>query len=621
MGLGANTSSINHDFSQGGLEVTGNQRDLAIEGNGFFVMRTGIEGVFNYAYTRDGAFYLGTDNTLLGGEGLHVQGYAAEDGVVPENQTLSDLTIPIGQTGAAQETTEMSLTGNLNSDVEVATPNSITTYHFAGTTTGTTSTSSWLAGAGTAAGASNTINVGHVQTSAALGDASGTTTTTASLNTSLEDLVFQRGTGFVQPFANIDTAADQEVTIDFRKGGRRMSATFTYGAGTNGDGTTINEFMRFLNGGVGDDGSGGVERLTGGAMGTVRMRARTSGVDGYDAPSEQAGAYGRFFDDATDTRAVDYSGNGTLEDTFAVSIASNLGEENAITDIEISYNNINYTDIFAADSNYGTVTGGSTTTNMIVYDSLGNPQDVTMQLTLVNRDTNFSTWRWIADSTDDTDATWEYNNFNPNGTNTTQANINVGTGLIRFDSQGRYIRGAELSETNGISIDLNNQGVNEPLSISITEGLSSTLDQSLDFSALTQVATDNDANLKEQNGSPPGTLDSFTVTTDGVINGVFSNGVLEVMGQIGLALVPNPLGLNPTGQNMFFEGANSGEPQIGRPEVGGRGLIRAGTLEQSNVDLSEEFTNLIVTQRGFQGNARVISTSDEMLVELVNLKR
>jgi flagellar hook protein FlgE len=104
VGLGTATSSINQDFTQGAIKTTGNQRDLAIDGNGFFVMRTGIEGVWGYSYTRDGAFYLSSEGKLLGGDGMHVQGYAAdENGEVSENAILSDLDIPIGQTGAAKE--------------------------------------------------------------------------------------------------------------------------------------------------------------------------------------------------------------------------------------------------------------------------------------------------------------------------------------------------------------------------------------------------------------------------------------------------------------------------------------------------------------------------------------
>ncbi len=659
IGLGAMTSSLSKEFAQGAFQTTGNQRDMAIEGNGFFILRTGLEGVWGYAYTRDGAFYLGTDGKLLAAEGLAVQGITAEEGELPAISDIGDLTIPIGRTGAAMETTQVGLTGNLNSDVDVSAPNQIPTS----TTFPTVVTDpTWVGTAG------NTINAGHVETSAALWDATATpwngaiydvdgdgvgegtlagggididgdaipdygivgalpdydndgvgdTGGPATASTDLANLMFLRGTTLVQPFAGIQNG--DEITVTFEKGGRRMEATFTYDDGLplspDYDGTTVGDLAVFLGGGLNDDGA--VERLVGGAMGTVHTAAKTVAADGYDVPAEHAGAFWRRFD-TSHAQAVDYYDRGGQDHATALSIASNLGEENAITDIQVRFGDVVYTDMFGPDADYGTIEGGSTAANMIFYDSLGNPKHVTMQMSLVERDTNFSTWRWIADSGDDTDATWNFDTYNDATSPSTS--INVGTGTIRFDSDGQFVRGSERSTTEGIEITLADQGVNTPLRVQIVEGLSTDQDQDLDFSDITQVATEYDLNLKEQNGSPPGTLDSFTVTQDGVINGVFSNGVLEVLGQISLALVPNPQGLLPTGQNLFIEGANSGEPQIAAPRTGGRGQIRAGNLELSTVEISEEFTNLIVTQRGFQANTRVVTTADEMLVELVNLKR
>lgn len=600
IGLGTQTGSINKDFRQGSMEVTGNQRDMAIEGNGYFVLRTGNNRVF----TRDGTFYLGADGSLLGNDGLQVQGVLAEDGVIPVAGNIADLIIPIGQTGAAQGTTVVGFTGNLDSDIDIAVPNAI-------------SDDTWLNSGGIGlATAVQTINIGHVETSEGLHDASGGATTPATDATLLEDVEYLRGTSLIRPFAGI--AAGDQVTISFRKGGRRTSAMFTYGAFPNGDGTTLGDFARLLTGGLGDATGGTTQRLVGGAMGTVHVRQRTISVDGYDATNEHAGAFMRTYT-SVQPGAVDYDNDGTLDSTNRISIASNLGAENAITDIEISFSSIKYTDMFAPDINYGTVTGGSTSTNLLVYDSLGNSKNVTVQMTLVTRNTNFSTWRWLADSDDDTDAGWNFGTFNDPASTT--ASINIGAGLIRFDSEGRFVRGTELSETQGLSIDLVNQGVNTPLSVSILEGLASSLDQDLDFSSLTQVSTESDFNLKEQDGSPPGTLDTFTVTSDGVIQGIFSNGIVTALGRISIALIPNEAGLVSTGNNLFLEGPSSGAAQIAFSGLGGRGAVRAGQLESSNVDLSEEFTKLITTQRGFQANARVITTADEMLVELVNMKR
>jgi flagellar hook protein FlgE len=114
---------------------------------------------------------------------------------------------------------------------------------------------------------------------------------------------------------------------------------------------------------------------------------------------------------------------------------------------------------------------------------------------------------------------------------------------------------------------------------------------------------------------------SFSIGSDGTVNYVDNNGNLQVAGQVLVAKFPNSGGLEKAGGNLFKETANSGQSIIGVPGENGSGTIVAGTLEMSNVDLSEEFTEMITTQRGFQANTRIITTSDEILQELVNLKR
>jgi flagellar hook protein FlgE len=137
---------------------------------------------------------------------------------------------------------------------------------------------------------------------------------------------------------------------------------------------------------------------------------------------------------------------------------------------------------------------------------------------------------------------------------------------------------------------------------------------------LTQFAGATTAAVTSQDGSAAGSLQSFTVGQDGVISGSYSNGRTKAIGQIALAVFNNPQGLERVA-GAWRATVNSGTPQVGIAGVGGKGLLSAGTLEMSNVDLAEEFTRLIVAQRGFQGNARVITTSDEVLQEVVNLRR
>ena len=121
--------------------------------------------------------------------------------------------------------------------------------------------------------------------------------------------------------------------------------------------------------------------------------------------------------------------------------------------------------------------------------------------------------------------------------------------------------------------------------------------------------------------SAAGSLQAFTISPDGTLVGVFSNGLKQPMAQLALASFNNPAGLEKVGDSMYRSTVNSGATQLGSPGSAGRGILQAQTLEMSNVDLAQEFTNLVIAQRGFQANSRVITASDELLQDLVNLKR
>ena len=142
-----------------------------------------------------------------------------------------------------------------------------------------------------------------------------------------------------------------------------------------------------------------------------------------------------------------------------------------------------------------------------------------------------------------------------------------------------------------------------------------------DADRLTGAASLNSVAALSQNGSGIGSLVSFSVGQSGLISGVFSNGRTQALGQIALATFANPAGLIKEGGSMFTTSADSGVAEIGVAGVGGRGTLTGGTLEGSNVDLGQEFTNMILAQRGFEANAKVITTSDQLLQDLVNLKQ
>ncbi|GAA2726523.1 flagellar hook protein FlgE [Cellulomonas aerilata] len=143
----------------------------------------------------------------------------------------------------------------------------------------------------------------------------------------------------------------------------------------------------------------------------------------------------------------------------------------------------------------------------------------------------------------------------------------------------------------------------------------------VDLSTLTGYAGITSVEAASQDGREAGSLQSFSLNADGTLMGSFSNGLKQAIGQIALASFANPTGLSKAGSSLFRTSVNSGEPMIGTAATGGRGSLAGGALEMSNVDLSSEFTSLIIAQRGFQANSRVITTSDELLQELVNLKR
>ncbi|NPV92045.1 MAG: flagellar hook protein FlgE [Firmicutes bacterium] len=159
------------------------------------------------------------------------------------------------------------------------------------------------------------------------------------------------------------------------------------------------------------------------------------------------------------------------------------------------------------------------------------------------------------------------------------------------------------------------------VSSAITTGATTPLALTVDFADITQYESETTAAIASQDGYEPGDMRSFTIDVTGTIMGSYSNGISQNIGQVATATFQNPAGLLQVGENMFQFSNNSGDPQIGAPGTGSRGTIIPGSLEMSNVDLSSEFTDMIVTQRGFQANSRIITTSDEMLQELVNLKR
>ena len=186
------------------------------------------------------------------------------------------------------------------------------------------------------------------------------------------------------------------------------------------------------------------------------------------------------------------------------------------------------------------------------------------------------------------------------------ASIAVGTGLIQFDGEGNYVSATETT----VSIDRRNISAVSPLEFEI------------DFTHISGLASGaSKLAVSRQDGSPPGVLSSYIVGEDGAVRGVFSNGVSRDLGQIRLARFANPGGLEQRGQNLFGEGINSGLPVSGRPGEQGIGSLIAGAVELSNTDIGENLIDLILASTMYRGNTRVITTVQEMIDELLALRR
>jgi len=220
-------------------------------------------------------------------------------------------------------------------------------------------------------------------------------------------------------------------------------------------------------------------------------------------------------------------------------------------------------------------------TNVGVYDSLGELH--TLTLTLVR--TGVSTWSYTLTESDDS-----------------LSLASGATGSVTFDESGTCT------------------STNPTIGIDYTNGASDT-SVTFDFEDLTQMSDSSNIDPVSQNGLAPGTLVDFSVNEYGEVLGLYSNGLSQLIGQIALGSFSNPAGLLRMGQNMFGVAPNSGLAQVGVAGEGKRGIISSGFLEMSNVDLAREFTDMIIAQRGFQANSRVVSTSDDILQEVVNLKR
>ncbi|MFO0752726.1 MAG: flagellar hook-basal body complex protein [Thermodesulfovibrionales bacterium] len=241
------------------------------------------------------------------------------------------------------------------------------------------------------------------------------------------------------------------------------------------------------------------------------------------------------------------------------------------------------------------------------YDSLGNSRMVTLYYTKTAENTTTtngntgSRWHWYAVVSADDSATGQ---------------VQVGAeGYLEFDTSGRLV--ADVQEYNSFNF---NGSVDADQAITFDFG-ESLIQNGSGLAGTTQFGSPDSVLTQTQDGYAAGSLMNLVIDQDGIMTGVFTNGQTQEIANIAVAKFTASTELTKMGRNLFAESAGSGQPIIGTAGTSGRGTIMANSLEMSNVDLAEEFVRMIAAQRGFQANTKVISTTDDMLTELMNLKR
>ena len=265
---------------------------------------------------------------------------------------------------------------------------------------------------------------------------------------------------------------------------------------------------------------------------------------------------------------------------------------------------------------------GTWGTEQEIYDSFGNKHLLSVSFTRVPGSVN----QWQATVNVDADnADFTQTRV---GLNTTDGMGN--TFIVSFDNMGRLL---SVEDSAGVASNENGQillqtSFTVPESNPDADG--NPYRQTLNINigtigsmtdTITQDASRSTTKAFSQDGYTLGYLDNFKIDSNGVITGVYSNGSVRTLGQIAMASFTNDRGLEKAGDNTYTESNNSGQAMIGESGVAGKGKLLSGALEMSNVDLAEQLTDMIVTQRGFESNAKTIQTTDSMLETILSLKR
>ncbi len=295
--------------------------------------------------------------------------------------------------------------------------------------------------------------------------------------------------------------------------------------------------------------------------------------------------------------------------------------------VELACNLDKRTPVIPPGATPATINDGTWSLNKTVYDPFGNAHTLRMNFTRTPGINN--SWDVVVQVDPDRPADAD---VPPNVTlgfdpATAAGNIdgegeftltfdNLGSLAAVADAQGNIVDVGriQLPISYDVENDVNGEILTQNLLLDVGEVGSYT-------NSTTQFAESSSTKAFRQDGYTMGYMDSYSIDSKGVITGIYSNGTNRELGQIALASFINPGGLSKMGGTAFSRTINSGEALIGPSGIAGKGSIVSGALEMSNVDLAEQFTNMIITQRGFQSNSKTIQTSDQMLQEILTLKR
>ncbi|MBN2654444.1 MAG: flagellar hook protein FlgE [Nitrospirae bacterium] len=290
-----------------------------------------------------------------------------------------------------------------------------------------------------------------------------------------------------------------------------------------------------------------------------------------------------------------------------INVASINSQPNPTGEVKV-YTNLNSNDSTIAAFSIADPTGTSNfSTSITVYDSLGNSHLISVYFTK----TAANTWTWNAVG----------NSAEITSTSTSGSNARIASGALGFTTNGELNTESATTYYNAgaTGIDFNGATLNQITAFDF--GSSITTDGGTGLDGTTQFGSPSSVFFQSQDGFTSGSLQSLIVDQNGIITGVFTNGQVQEIASVAISRFIAPLELSKIGRNLYAESSGSGQPIIGTAGTSGRGRVLANSLEASNVDLAEEFVKMIAAQRGFQANTRVITTTDDMLTELMNIKR